>query len=283
MPDAGWKAALDLSFVRDGARTALFERRHTGPLRVQRPFYPEDTGACHVYLLHPPGGLVAGDQLRIGVRVEGGAHALLTTPAATKLYRSRAPELFAVQEQHLAVSAGAALEWLPQETIAFRGARAQLATYVALSGDARFVGWDILCLGRPAAGELFEEGCLRPRLEVTRDGQRVYVERGLYEAGSPLLYAPWGLGGQPVVATLVCAAPGVSQQLERVRELLTALHPAAESGIAGPAVSAWDDCLVVRYLGASGEQARNCLMAAWTALRPAVLGCEAVVPRIWRT
>jgi urease accessory protein len=231
-----------------------------------------------VYLLHPPGGLVAGDELQIDAHVESGAHALLTTPAAGKLYRSPAPELLARQEQRFRVSAAACLEWLPQETIAFRGARAELRTSVELSGDARFIGWEIMCLGRPAAQELFDHGVLRPQLELTRDGKLVYVERGLYEAGSQLMQAPWGLDAQPVVASMLCAAPGVSRHIDAVRATL-----AAHSGSGRLAASAWDDCLVVRYLGPSAEQARNNLAAVWTELRPHVVGCEAVAPRIWRT
>lgn len=283
MLDTGWKAALDLSFVRTPERTVLRDRRHTGPLRVQRPFYPEATGVCHVYLLHPPGGLVAGDQLRIEAHVAEGAHALITTPAANKVYRSRDAQLQATQIQRLCVSGGASLEWLPQETIAFRGARAELCTRVELSADARFIGWEILCLGRPAAAESFDQGALRPQLELMRDGRLVYIERGLYEAGSALMQAAWGLAGQPVVGTLLCAAPNASRAIEPVRALLASLESAAPSGRAQLAASAWDDCLVVRYLGPSAEQARIALAAAWAELRPAILGMPAVAPRIWRT
>jgi len=283
MSASGWKAALDLSFVRDGERTALSERRHSGPLRVQRPFYPEPSGVCHVYLLHPPGGVVAGDELRIEARVASGAHALLTTPAANKLYRSPEPQLQATQVQRLCLSAGARLEWLPQETIAFRGARAQLSTRVELSGDARFVGWEIMCLGRPAADERFDRGVLRPQLEVYRDGRLAYVERGLYEAGSPLMDAAWGLARQGVFGTLCCVAPNAARQLERVRARLARFDTAAHSGMPRLAASAWDDCLLVRYLGQSAEEARIGLAAAWAELRPEIMGVEAVVPRIWRT
>lgn len=283
MLDTGWKAALDLSFVRAPERTVLRERRHTGPLRVQRPFYPETTGVCHVYLLHPPGGLVAGDQLRIEAHVASGAHALLTTPAANKVYRSRDPQLRATQMQRLCVGAGGSLEWLPQETIAFRGARAELCTRVELTGDARFIGWEILCLGRPAAAETFDQGVLRPQLELFRDGRLVYIERGLYEAGSPLMHAAWGLAAQPVVGTLLCAAPDAARAIEPVRALLAELEAAAPSGSPRLAASAWDDCLLVRYLGPSAEQARMALAAAWAVLRPAILGMPAVAPRIWRT
>ena len=117
-PAQGWPAELHLGFARDAARTALVERRHLGPLRVQRPFYPEGEGVCHVYLLHPPGGLVAGDDLQVSARVEPGAHALLTTPAAAKLYRSRAASGPARQVQRFEVQGDGILEWLPQESIA---------------------------------------------------------------------------------------------------------------------------------------------------------------------
>lgn len=286
MNELGWKAALDLSFVRDGARTALQERRHSGPLRVQRPFYPEGPGVCHVYVLHPPGGLVAGDTLHITASIAPGAHALLTTPAAGKLYRSRAPDLFGVQRQSLRVGAGARLEWLPQETIAFRGARAHLGTEIALREDASFLGWEILCLGRPAAQEVFDEGCLRPRVELTRDDKLVYSERALFEAGSPLMQAPWGLGGQVVVATMLCAAKGAETLIELARSCFSHVghaQDAANGGVPQRSVSAWEDLLVARYLGPSVEEARIGLSALWSALRPAILGRDAVPPRIWYT
>jgi urease accessory protein len=273
---AGWQAELALSFVRAGEQTVLHERRHRGPLRVQKPFYPEGERVCHVYLLHPPGGLVAGDRLMIDARIEAGAHALLTTPAAGKLYRSGSSERQAVQEQHLRVAAGASLEWLPQETIAFDGARTRMATRVELEGDACFVGWEVLCLGRPAAGERFEHGEVAPSWEVLRDGQLAYVERGQYSGGSDALAAPWGLRGQPVVGTLLCAAPCACRHVDAARGAL-----ASSTGLA--AVSGWGDVLVVRYLGPSVEDARRLFGAVWSALRPSLSGRPASAPRIWST
>jgi urease accessory protein len=151
----GWRAELSLGFTaepdeegRRGAAgsaapaTRLTSRAHRGPLVVQRPFYPEGPGVPHVYVLHPPGGVVGGDSLRVEVSVGPRAHALVTTPAATKVYRTRGPR--ATQVQRLTVAAHAALEWLPQETILHDGAAIDLDTTVVLADGARFIGLETL-------------------------------------------------------------------------------------------------------------------------------------------
>ena len=281
-PERGWQAELQLGFARDGARTALVERRHSGPLRVQRPFSPEGPDVCHVYLLHPPGGLVSGDELHVRAQVQDGAHAILTPHGAAKLYRSCAATCPARQVQSFGVHGAGVLEWLPQETIAFRGARAQLSTRVELAEHARFIGWEIVCLGRPAAGERFDEGSLWPSFELLRAGKSSYLERGQYAGGQAVLDAPWGLAGQPVSGTLICAAPAAHGCVEVARAALAeVLHDAGAQGRA--AVSGWDDLLVARYLGPSSEVARNVLSAIWAAVRPGLLGRPACAPRIWRT
>ena len=64
----GWSAKLSLSFERALAKTNLRVSERVGPLSVQRPFYPEEDD-CHAYVLHPPGGVVGGDQLELNVQV----------------------------------------------------------------------------------------------------------------------------------------------------------------------------------------------------------------------
>lgn len=273
--DAGWIARLDLGFRARGARTVLASRRHVGPLQVQRPFYPDGERACHVYILHPPGGVVGGDSLLISAEVESGAHALLTTPAAGKLYRSDAD--VARLSQELKVSDGAWLEWLPQETIAFDGARAVSETRVILAGNAGFIGWEILCLGRPAAAETFSRGKFVQRFEIWRDGAPLWWERNALVGGAPALHAPWGLAGRSVVATLVAVGRAPSA-LQALRKLLNAEHDDGEF-----AVSQLRDVLVCRYLGNSAEQARAGFTDAWRLLRPALWGIQASPPRIWST
>ena len=92
---AGWVARLALRFEQRAGRTVLAHRSHEGPLAVQKPFYPEGD-VCHVYLLHPPGGVVGGDRLTIEIEVASDAHAVITTPAAGKFYRSAAVESVAL-------------------------------------------------------------------------------------------------------------------------------------------------------------------------------------------
>ena len=142
---------------------------------VQRPFYPEGPEVPHVYVLHPPGGLVGGDRLRLDVTIDARAHALITTPAATKIYRSAGP--LASQKQRFEVGEGGALEWLPQETILHDGANADLTTRVSLAAGARFVGIDTLCFGLPARGETFATGRCRQRFEIWRDQTKPHRDR----------------------------------------------------------------------------------------------------------
>ncbi len=253
----------------------LAQRRHEGPLQVQRPFYPPGDRACHVYILHPPGGVVGGDSLAIRAQVGHGAHALLTTPAAGKLYRSGGAN--AQLSQELSVADGAWLEWLPQETIAFDGARASSTTRVELSGTAGFIGWEILCLGRLASGENYARGTFTQRFEIRRDGAPLWWERNALTGGAHALHAPWGLAGKSVIATLV-AVGRPPAALAGLRALLHAERLGGEFS-----VSQLRELLVCRYLGDSAEQARAGFTDVWRLLRPALWGIEATPPRIWST
>jgi urease accessory protein len=260
--------------------THLAHRRHEGPLAVQRPFFPEGPAVCHVYVLHPPGGIVGGDRLRIEARVGDGAHALVTTPAATKAYRTAGAA--AAQESELTVERGGVLEWLPQETILYDGADIALATRVRLEGDARFLGVDLLCFGLPARGETFARGRCRQVIEVWRDDMPVLIERGRFDGDGAVPAARWGLGGAPVLGTFV-ASPAPAE----AATLLAGIRARAEALPAGELASATvlgaGAALVVRYVGASTERASALLRAAWADVRPALLGRAPCPPRVWAT
>jgi urease accessory protein len=272
----GWQAELALGFEARGERTVVARQAHRGPLRIQRPFYPESNGTCHVYLLHPPGGVVGGDELTLEVDVAAEARALLTTPGASKLYRSQGKA--ARIEQRLTAQSRACLEWLPHETIAFDGTRSQVRTHVRLAADAAYAGWEIVCLGRPAAGERFGRGSLRLEQRVEREGQLIWIERAEYRGDDPVLSAAWGLAGHAVVGSFVIAAPTpMLAWAERVRADVT---PRSEHGFA---VTSCPNVLVLRYLGDHVHEALALFCAAWRCLRPCYAAAAAVTPRIWHT
>jgi urease accessory protein len=275
----GWLGRLGLALEAAPGGTRLRRRGGEGPLYVQKPFYPEgDT--VHVYLLHPPGGVVGGDRLEITVDVGADAGGLITTPAATKFYATLGAP--ALQRQVIRVAAGGAFEWLPQETLFFRGCRARVETTVHLARGARYLGWEICCLGRPASGDHFQTGRAESLTGLYRDGDGapLLLERNLWRAGQPELDARWGLGGFTVAATLV-ATPADPEVLALTRDRLggcAAHHPDAPW-----ALTLLGEVLVARLLARHGEAARRLLVEMWHHLRPLIIGREACPPRIWNT
>lgn len=285
-PGGGWRARLDLGFEAGPDRTVLRRRRHLGPLRVQRAFHPEGA-PCHSYLLHPPGGVVGGDELEIRVDSATGAHALITTPAAGKFYRSAGAT--AVQSQHFRVGDDAALEWLPALNILHSGARVQMRSRFEVAPGSRLLAWDLLGLGRPGSGDRFQHGSCDLALDVVTGQQTLLAERLRLQGGSPMLQAPWGLQGKGYLATLV-AWPATPAMLAELRALAQppgtdplmgcTLLPAG----AGSQANARDvGLLVCRWLAQSGEDLWEAMIRAWFLLRPEVMGRPACPPRIWST
>lgn len=270
-----WRAELELWFDIAGGRTRLMRRRHLGPLVVQRPFHPENDGTCHVYLLHPPGGVAGGDSLELTFHLAEGARVVLTTPGATKFYRSIAGRGRQLSIIH--VEPGAVCEYLPQEAIIFDGAGAEISTRVTLAETGTYVGWDFACLGRPAANESFRSGSLTQRVEVRRGGKPIWFERFCLPGGSPLQEASYALAGHPVFGTMIYAGPLKDGLSELVR------HAAGETTDCLFSVSQLDDVVVCRYLGPQAEQGKMLFTRAWDALRTALQSKQASAPRIWAT
>ena len=274
----GWLGRLSLVLERSEHGTQLRRSVHEGPLRIQRVLHPEGPVCPHIYLLHPPGGVVGGDRLETTVELLPEAQVLLTTPAAQKLYRSRGAR--AEISNLLRVGRGAGLEWLPSETLAFSSAQARLGTRVELETEASFIGWDIACYGMPARGEAFTAGRVASRFEIYRDGSPLVIESFDLAAEPRLLEAAYALRGQPVAASLY-AVPARGELdaalVERVREVVGAPPRGWCS------VSSLADALVVRALGPNVEGVRASLIAAFRELRPAVLGRAPITPRIWAT
>lgn len=271
----GWIAELELWFAQEAGRSRLTRRRHLGPLVVQRPFHPEPDGTCHIYVLHPPGGVAGGDRLSLRFSLDTGARVVLTTPGATKFYRSAQAEC--TQTTRVEVGAGAVCEYLPQETIVFDGANARIETCVSLAPEATYVGWDFVCLGRPAANERFDTGRVSQRIEIMRDGRPIWLERIELAGGSPLLDAAFSLAGNPTFGTMVYAGAIADDAAERLRAAIGA------DGTAVFSVSQLEEVVVCRYLGPRVADGKALFVRAWDTLRTLGQGKAASAPRIWAT
>jgi len=280
--DRSDEARLSLVFADDSGTTRLVGREHFGPLRVQKPLYPEGGAVCHAIVVHPPGGVVGGDRLLVEASVGADARALLTSPGAAKWYKANGK--VSRQQVRLEVGPGASLEWMPQEAIVFDAADVRLEHGVALSGDAVYIGCDIVCLGRRASGEGFDAGSIAQRTQIRRDGKIIWWEQGRL-AGADMLASPLAMHGRSVCATMLAAGPTLPAP--RQAALLAALRglPETDAGEAGALFGATQlkGVLLLRYLGDDSEAARRRMLAAWSLLRPALLGRAAPPLRSWNT
>lgn len=274
-----WAGHLSLHYSRDAERTVAHDRHH-GPLRVLQRLYPEGPGTCHHVLVHPPGGIVGGDTLEIDALLDHGTHALITTPGATRFYRSSGA--LAAQSARLRVGSGARLEWLPLETIAFSGCRAENTVWVDLAPGAQMIGWDLLALGLPAAGRSFDGGTFVQRLELPG----TWLERGRIDAADQtLLDSPLGWAGRRVLATAWFAAgdllPPARRDglLDAARALTAASSTGAHAGVTSPDAKV----VVLRVLAERVEPAMALLLAVRAAWRREAWNLDASPPRIWRT
>jgi urease accessory protein len=273
-----WHASLDLTYQRADGRTTL-QHRHSGPLRILKSLYPEGDAVCHNVIVHPPGGLVGGDALDISVRVDGGAHGLLSTPGATRFYRSDGAE--AAQRVQLELAADARLEWLPLETIAYPDCVARNELTMAIEPGAECLGWDVCALGLPAAGEPFTRGVLHQQVQWPG----VWLERARIDANDArLLDGPVGLAGQRALGTLWLAS-GTAREpaarealLDAAREVLADADPTVWAGATSPDAR----LIVLRALAPQVEPLMAVFQHAWARLRALAWGLNTPAPRIWR-
>jgi Urease accessory protein UreH len=275
-----WRAGISLGFALRQHRTRIVTSQHHGPLRVQRPFYPEQQDCCHVYLLHPPGGMVIGDSLSIGASLAEGAQALITTPSAGKIYGAKGARETQQQSIHFQLEADTCLEWLPQETIVFDSANGRLHTRVDLSPGAKYAGWDIVRLGRAASGEIFNSGECWQNLEIWQEQKPLFIERNRIVGGGELQQSIWGLKGKNTLGTFIVTASISRDDRDLWVEQLEALD--------GSATECWgltqkQDVFIARYLGNDVALCRKGFELIWKNIRPTFNGREAVVPRIWNT
>ena len=271
---AGWRAQLELGFERRGERSVLATRRHEGPLVVQKSLHPEGAGICHAIVVHPPAGIAGGDHLSLRATAGSQAHVVLATPGAGKWYRSSGA--WAQQNIRFDVAADACLEWLPQETILFDGALAEMRSEIRLEEGARYLGWDIVCFGRSGSGERMTHGHCRMASRVEVQGKPRFIERADFAGGAAHFEAPAGLGGYSVCGTLLAVAAACD------KDLVSACREHSPQTGEG-AVTLLPGVLLARYLGDSSESAKRYFLHLRRLLRPAIMGCDATDLRIWST
>ena len=272
-----WHASLKLDYTLESNRSVA-RYLHKGPLRILQSLYPEGDTVCHNVLVHPPSGLVGGDTLDIQVTVASGAHGLITTPGATRFYRSEAG--LATQQVHARLEAKARLEWLPLEAIAYNGCDALNRAVFELAPGAEMMAWDITALGLPVADFPFVQGTFRQHLEISG----VWLERGTLKAtDTRLMNSPLGLAGQRCMATLVFAAGSAiaDERIERALACARTLLEASELRLTAGATSPHKQVIVLRTLSPLTEPAVLLLRQVWAAWRREMWGLPGAVPRLW--
>lgn len=274
---SGWHGRLRLLYGKTNQQSCVKQSYHQAPLNLQRPFYPEGPEVCHSVMMHTAGGMVGGDRLSIDVALQPQTHALLTTTAAGKIYRSQGIE--AEQMIQCQLAAGAILEWLPLETIVFEQARFRQTLRVELEPGATYVGWDITRFGRSARGEQFMQGDWRSHTEVWQQGNPLWIDRQWLPGQPALWHSPHGLAGQPVVASFLWVGHEIEAcTVEMARNLWQNFAPqqTAEIGVTRLQLG-----LICRYRGPSSQVARQWFIQVWNLLRSAHLGRPACPPRVW--
>lgn len=281
-----WAGELSLSLRYINDKTVLRSKHQVGPYTVQRAFYPEPSpneGVCHLILLHPPGGLVEGDSLVLSLQCGPDAQALVTTPSAGKAYLSNKNQV--KQTQSFVLAAGAGLEWFPQETILYQGSKSCFTTTIDLSGDARFAGWELMCMGRDLSGDHFERGCFSQAIELRRDGKLIFVERMKFDNArlTPFkqrINDPWGFAGRSVFGSFLMTGAN-EESVEIARACVSQLSLSDDDALIG--ITLIEDVLVCRGLAYQSRWLKKAFTAIWSALRAQLLGRNAYTPRIWNT
>jgi urease accessory protein len=274
-PVAPWQGCLNLRYGQRKGHTQLAYAEAQAPFKIQRPFYPEGERVCHSVILHTAGGIVGGDRLILDIQLDPGSHVLLTTAAASKIYRSNGQTAY--QSLHITVGEGACLEWLPQEAIAFQGAAYHQEIQIELASGASVLLWDVIRFGRSARGERFLHGQVRSRTEVWQQGKPLWIDRQQLVGNEVFLAAPNAFANSPVLGSF--AAVGLEISADDLQDMRSRVMLADEAGEFG--MTRLQSGLLCRYRGDSSHQARQGFIACWDQLRQMFYQRSACIPRVW--
>jgi urease accessory protein len=278
-----WHAQLQLHYRSVQGKT-LLDFSHNGPLRILQSLYPEGEAICHNVLVHPPGGLAGGDDVEIAIDLAPGAHALVTTPGATRFYKTTGQS--AIQRTKVRLGKGARLEWLPLENIAYSGCQAENRLQIQLAPAAQLIGWDVSVLGLPAAQLPFVRGALTQHLELqSHDGGHcLWLERGCVAAEDRrLMHSPLGMAGLTCWGTVFFMAGDPISSADQAMLLEASRAIARSHGLKASAgsTSPHAQVVVLRVLAAHAEEAMDLCKKVRAAWRELAWKLPHVAPRIW--
>lgn len=264
--EVGKWGRLALRLAARGGRTVVADQFWTLPLQVMPPSYQDDDDEAYVYLLNPTGGIVQGDRLETEVVLEAGARGLLTTPSATKVYRMDAGQ--AEECVRLVLRGDAALEYLPDPTIPFAGARLARRTMVDLDPAATLILTEVVAAGRVARGERFAFERLAIDVEVRVAGEPALVDRLRLAPGDGSPARPGIWDGRDYCGALYACSPRLDADLAARLAALVEARAEVYAGAGQPA----SGLAVVRVLGSASDAVRALLFDAWDLLRRPLLG-----------
>jgi urease accessory protein len=297
-PNWHWQADLALVFSQIKNRgTRLTRNRHRGPLYVQKPFYPEGPDVAHVYLLHPPGGLVSGDTLKLDLELGDGAQGLITTPGAMRMYKARQNSPFQRQHARILIQENATLEWFPMEAIVYNQAHAELETTIKLNNNSSIFAWEITCFGLTASAEKFKKGYFKQRYRIEKNNKPIFIDNlvvdnldmhklSIDKKNNRQFFSSYAGMQNKTVSGFFIAGTFENKDYSKQREILTEQlrNLLVKKNFDKTITITWvNDLCVARYLGDSAFQARKGFILLWQTLRPALIQLKACEPRIWLT
>jgi urease accessory protein len=254
-----------------GSETVLDELRQVGCLKARFPRRIV-SGWMDIVTLNTSGGIAGGDRLDLAMEARAGAQATIAAQAAERFYRARPGDSPSYVRTRLAVATGAALEWLPQETILYDRCSIDRRLEIDIEADARFLGVETLVFGRVAMGERLQSGRLRDLIRVRRSGELLLHDAIRLDGDFDALMQRSAIGkGARVLATIVCVASDVDERLNPVRQALEYAEPLIEA-----AASAWNGMLIARILGPDSASVRQTVIDALAVLRG-----PRPLPRAW--
>ncbi len=267
----GRDGVLRLALERRGTRTVVAACRFTLPLQVLTPVAVDDP-ALVVSMLNPTGGLVGGDRLDVEVHVGAGARACLTTPSATKVYRTTGAA--AEQRVRLRVGPAATLEWVPDHTIPFAGSAFRQRLEAELAPGARLILVDAFAAGRVARGEAWRFDRLDSAITVRDSAGWIFRDRLALHGDAG--WAALGLAeGHPYFATMAVFGGGALDGFRR--EVSARLD--AYDGVRAGAGALPRDGVVLRLLAADAPTLGAALETAWGCARAALIGAPPLALR----